>query len=117
DKLLAGLEPTMPVFIGNLVTLNQIVTTRLSAVEQLLVTFPKIVANGFTGTPGDGYGHINLQFAQSPGPCREGFMPSDEWRPSTDLTDTPVYPARCESGPPYNMRGPKYAPSFDDGGA
>lgn len=112
EKLMAGLEPTMPVFIGNLVTLNQVVTTRLPAIEQLLVTFPKIVANGFTGTPGDGYGHINLQLAQNPGPCREGFMPSEDWRPSSDLTDAPIYPATCLSGPPYNQRGPKYAPRF-----
>ncbi|WP_121251116.1 MlaD family protein [Nocardioides ferulae] len=117
DRLMRGLEPTLPVFIGNLVTLNQIVATRLPAVEQLLVTFPKIVANGFTGTPGDGYGHINLQLAQSPGPCRRGFMPSNEWRPASDLSDGEVFPAYCEQGPPYNMRGPKYAPSFDGGGA
>lgn len=112
DRLMAGLEPTMPVFIGNLVTLNQVVTTRLPALEQLLVTFPKIVANGFTGTPGDGYGHINLQLAQNPGPCREGFVPSDQWRPSSDLTDTPIFPATCRSGAPFNQRGPKYAPRF-----
>ncbi|MBC9731864.1 MlaD family protein [Nocardioides marmotae] len=112
ERLMAGLEPTMPVFIGNLVTLNQIVTTRLPAVEQLLVTFPKIVANGFTGTPGDGYGHINLQLAQNPGPCREGFMPSDQWRPASDLADNETYPATCRSGAPYNQRGPKYAPRF-----
>ncbi|GAB2860526.1 MlaD family protein [Nocardioides pacificus] len=117
DALMQGLEPTLPIFISNLVTLNQVVTARLPAVEQLLVTFPKMVAAGFTGTPGDGYGHINLQFAQSPGPCRDGYKPSSEWRDSTDLTDTEPYPARCLQGPPYNMRGSKYAPKFDDGTA
>ncbi len=117
DALMQGLEPTMPVFIGNLVTLNQIVTTRLPAVEQLLVTFPKIVANGFTGTPGDGYGHINLQFAQDPGPCRKGYKPSSQWRDSANLTDSPVYPAKCLQGAPYNMRGSKHAPTFNDGGS
>ncbi|WP_182523604.1 MlaD family protein [Nocardioides dongkuii] len=112
EALVAGLEPTLPVFIGDLVTLNQILTTRLPALEQLLVTFPKIVANGFTGTPGDGYGHINLQLAQTPGPCRDGFMPTDQWRPASDLTDTEIFPAECREGPPANMRGSKYAPRF-----
>lgn len=118
DGLLTDLEPTLPVFLGDLVTLNQISTARIDGIEQLLVTFPVMVASGFTGTPGDGFGHINLQFAQNPGPCREGYMPSDQWRDSADLTDTEPYPARCLSGAPYNMRGSKYAPKAKDvGGA
>lgn len=114
--LLEGLEPTMPVFIGDLVTLNQIVTTRLPAVEQLLVTFPRMVSSGFTGTPGDGYGHINLQLDTTVGPCREGYLPNDRWRPPSDLSDGRVFPARCLEGAPKNMRGTKYAPSFGGSG-
>ena len=114
DALVKQLEPTMPVFMGDLVTLNQIATARIEGIEQLLVTFPVMVASGFTGTPGDGFGHINLQLAQSPGPCREGYMPSDQWRDTADLTDSDIYPARCLSGAPYNMRGSKYAPAPKD---
>ena len=66
--------------LTNLVTVNQVVTPRLSAVEQLLVTFPRMIASGFTGTPGDGYGHINLQLAGSPQPCRKGYLDPDRWR-------------------------------------
>lgn len=114
--LMQGLEPTLPVFIGDLVTLNQIVTTRLPAVEQLLVTFPRMVSSGFTGTPGDGYGHINLQLDNSVGACRKGYQPSSQWRPPSDLTDTEVYPAKCLEGPPVNLRGTKYAPAFGGSG-
>ena len=114
--LMEGLEPTMPVFISDLVTINQIVTTRLPAVEQLLVTFPRMVSSGFTGTPGDGYGHINLQTDNSVGPCRRGYMPSSQWRPPSDLTDSPVYPAKRLEPAPKNMRGTKYAPSFGNSG-
>lgn len=118
DSLLRGVEPTMPVLLSNLVTVNQVVTTRLPAVEQLLVTYPRIISSGFTGTPGDGYGHVQLQFDGDPAACRKGYLPPDEWRPSTDLTDTrPYYAAHCASGPPYNMRGTKYAPHFGSGGA
>jgi phospholipid/cholesterol/gamma-HCH transport system substrate-binding protein len=113
DSMLRELEPTLPVLLANLVTVNQVVTPRLSAVEQLLVTFPRMIASGFTGTPGDGYGHINLQLAGDPQPCRRGYMPPNQWRGGGDLTDRPVYAkAHCASGPPYNMRGSKYAPSF-----
>lgn len=114
--LLKGTEPTLPVLLSNLVTVNQVVTVRLPAVEQLLVTFPRIISSGFTGTPGDGYGHVQLQLDNDPAACRKGYLPPERWRPSSDLTDTrPYYAARCASGAPYNLRGTKYAPSFGGG--
>jgi phospholipid/cholesterol/gamma-HCH transport system substrate-binding protein len=109
-SLLEGLEPTLPVFISNLVTVNQVVTARLPAVEQTLVTFPRVISSGFTGTPGDGYGHINLQMDYTVPPCTAGYKPPSQWLPGTDTSDPPTYPARCLSGPPINQRGSKYAP-------
>ena len=110
-SLLQGIEPTLPVFIGNLVTVNQVVTARLPALEQTLVTFPRVIESGFTGTPGDGYGHINLQMNYDVPPCTLGYKPKEDWRPATDTADTPFYPAKCLSGSPYNERGSKYAPA------
>ena len=110
NSLLQGLAPTLPAFIGNLVTVNQVATLRLNALEQTLVTFPAVISSGFTGTPGDGYGHINLQLNYDVPACTEGYLPPAQWRPATDRTDTPTYPARCLSGSPYNLRGSKYAP-------
>jgi phospholipid/cholesterol/gamma-HCH transport system substrate-binding protein len=109
-SLLTGLEPTLPVFIGNLVTVNQVLTARLPALEQTLVTFPRVIESGFTGTPGDGYGHINLQLDYTTPPCTDGYKPRKDWKPATDTGDFPLYPARCLSGPPINQRGSKYAP-------
>jgi phospholipid/cholesterol/gamma-HCH transport system substrate-binding protein len=110
NALLQGLAPTLPAFIGNLVTVNQVVTARLNALEQTLVTFPAVISSGFTGTPGDGYGHINLQMNYDVPACTQGYLPPAQWRPATDLADTPTYPAKCLSGSPYNLRGSKYAP-------
>lgn len=109
DALLKDLEPTLPVLLGNAVSVNQVVVSNLAGVEQLLVTYPRVIASGFTGTPGDGYGHVNLQTDSTP-PCTAGYKPPDRWRPPSDLTDAPIYPAQCESGPPYVMRGPKHSP-------
>jgi len=109
-SLMEGIEPTLPVFISNLVTVNQVVTARLPAVEQTLVTFPRVIESGFTGTPGDGYGHINLQLNNDVPPCTLGYKPKKDWLPATDTTDRPFYPAKCLSGAPYNQRGSKYAP-------
>ncbi len=117
DSLLKGLEPTLPVFLSNLVTVNQVLTANIPGLEQTLVTFPRVIASGFTGTPGDGYGHINLQLNNSVMPCTKGYLPNSEWRPGTDVTDKAVYPARCLSGAPINMRGTKWAPAAGTTGA
>lgn len=110
--LLEDLGPTLPVLLGNLVTVNQVVVTHLDGVETLLVAFPLAVAAGFTGTPGDKFGHVNLQLTQSPGPCTgEGYKPMTEWRSGQDLTDGPIYPAQCTKGAPFNQRGSKYSPT------
>lgn len=64
-----------------------------------------------TGTPGDGYGHINLQFNYNVPACTNGYLPSKYWRPGTDVSDTDPYnAAHCASGAPYNMRGTARAP-------
>ena len=110
DALLRDLEPTLPVLLGNAVSVNQVVVSHLAGIEQLLVTYPRTISAGFTGTPGDGYGHVNLQLDNAVPPCTEGYKPRNQWRPPSDLTDSPIYPAQCTSGPPYVMRGPKYSP-------
>jgi phospholipid/cholesterol/gamma-HCH transport system substrate-binding protein len=110
EGLLEDLEPTLPVLLGNAVSVNQVVVSNLAGIEQLLVTYPRVISAGFTGTPGDGYGHVNLQLDNSVPPCTEGYLPRDRWRPPSDLADAPIYPAQCASGPPYVMRGPKHSP-------
>ena len=94
-SLVNGLSPVMPQFISNLVTTNQVFTARLPALEQTLVTFPLVASNGFIGTPGDGYGHLNMQFTYTTGVCMKGYEPPSKWLPGTDMSDPPTYPAKC----------------------
>ncbi len=65
QKLLEDVEPTLPVLFGDLVTVDQIMLANLDGLEQLLVTYPTLIAGGPTGSTRDGYGHINLQFDYS----------------------------------------------------
>src|SRR5205823_609165 len=81
--------------LANAVSTNQVVVSHLAGIEQLLVTYPRVISAGFTGTPGDGYGHVNLQLDYSVPPCSEGYKPRTDWRPPSDLTDAPIYPAKC----------------------
>ncbi len=110
DALLKDLEPTLPVLLGSAVSVNQVVVSHLAGVEQLLVTYPRTISAGFTGTPGDGYGHVNLQLAYNQPPCTEGYKPRSQWRPPSDLSDSKIYPAHCNAGPPFAMRGSNYSP-------
>jgi phospholipid/cholesterol/gamma-HCH transport system substrate-binding protein len=110
DKLLADLEPTLPVLLGNATSVGQIGLTHLAGLEHLLVVFPRVIAGGFTGTTPDGYGHVNLQYDNSVPPCTKGYKPPSDWRPASDLSDSPIFPAQCTAGDPYVQRGTPYSP-------
>jgi phospholipid/cholesterol/gamma-HCH transport system substrate-binding protein len=110
DALLTDLEPTLPVLLANATSVSQIGLTHLAGLEQLLVVFPRVIAGGFTGTTEDGYGHVNLQYDNSVAPCTKGYKPTSQWRPPSDLSDGPIYPAQCTAGPPYVQRGTPYSP-------
>ncbi len=70
QNLLQTTQPTLGVLLGNLVTVGQIVEARLPGVEQILVTYPVVVAQGFTTVPGDGTAHFGLVLnVSNPPPC------------------------------------------------
>jgi phospholipid/cholesterol/gamma-HCH transport system substrate-binding protein len=108
--LLKDLGPTLPVLLSDLITVDQVVVSHLAGVEQLLVTYPRVIAGGFTGSPPDGYGHVNLQLDYSVPPCIKGYKPPSEWRRGDELTDAPIYPAQCKSGAPFVQRGTPNVP-------
>jgi phospholipid/cholesterol/gamma-HCH transport system substrate-binding protein len=70
QNLLQTTQPTLGVLLGNLITTGQIVEARLPGVEQVLVTYPVVVAQGFTTVPGDGTAHFGLVLnVNNPPPC------------------------------------------------
>ena len=120
NSLVKGLEPTLPLFLSNLVTVNQVVTARLPALEQTLVAMPILVRNGFTGTPGDGFGHLNMQLSYTVPACAEGYLPPKDWPLGSDTRDLPLYPAKCTDAraqkdytgsQPINQRGVNFLPA------
>jgi len=108
-KLTEGLEPTLPILLSNLVATTQVFSVQLPATEQLLVVVPQMLLAGIAGTTKDGFGVTSLQFDRTP-PCTDGFLPRDQWRSPADESDHDPYPGWCASGPPINVRGPKWAP-------
>ena len=137
-RLVRMLRRVLPPFLTHLVSVTEVVDARLPALEQLLVTFPRLVSAGPSALlepPGDNakFGRVNLNMNGLPEACTEGYLPPKWWKATTDDDfdydfrhedpDFPddylkyydgFYPAKCESGPPINMRGTKYAPEPTD---
>ncbi|KAA1429124.1 MlaD family protein [Nocardioides antri] len=111
QAMLEQLEPTLPVLLSDLIAVDQVVLANLDGLEQLLVTYPVLIAGGPTGSTRDGWGHVNLQFDNDVPPCTQGYLPPSRHRSPHNLTDKPYFHAECKSGPPYVMRGPKYVPA------
>jgi phospholipid/cholesterol/gamma-HCH transport system substrate-binding protein len=132
-RLVRDLRRLLPKLLPPLISVSELLDARLPALEQLLVTFPRLVSAGPSALLSEGdarYGRVNLNLNQTPPPCTDGYLPPGQWRASTDEvpatspplssdeTFDPYFPAECNSGPPINMRGTKYAPDpvgFDSG--
>jgi phospholipid/cholesterol/gamma-HCH transport system substrate-binding protein len=118
ELLVRTLRATLPSFLTHLIRVSDVLDARLPALEQLLVTFPRLIAAGPSALVGDStgqlFGRVNLNLNFNPPPCTEGYLPPGQWRLPMDETFLPFYPARCQSGPPINMRGMNYAPEPTD---
>ncbi len=137
--LVRTLRKVLPSFLTHLVSVTEVVDARLPALEQLLVTFPRLVSAGpsalLENDPGETakFGRVNLNMNGMPEACTEGYLPPKWWKQPADDDfnydfrhedpDFPddwknyydgFYPAKCASGPPINMRGTKYAPEPTD---
>jgi len=105
NDLVDELRPVLPKFLTPLIELNQVLNPRLKGIGQMLATFPVAVKNSMIGVPGDGYGHINMQFNYNVPVCTKGYLPPDLWPSPLELDDFPLYPAHCTD--------PKAQPGYD----
>ncbi len=130
-RLVRTLRVVLPKLLDPLVSVTQVLTNRLPALEQLLVTFPRLVAAGpsaLADNDGQKFGRVNLNMNQEPPPCQDGYLPPGERRPTSEQNSAtspplsspnsfePHFPAECSSGPPINVRGMKHAPPPAGGG-
>lgn len=124
DALLKDLRVTLPPLMSNLIDINQVINPRLDGLGMVFAVLPIVIKNGlFFGTPGDGYGHITMQFAYTTPACSLGYLPPEQWPSPLDTREHPLYPARCAdpraqrnyTGPDsYMHRGFNNLPIIDD---
>ncbi len=102
----------LPVLLENLTTIAQIQKVRIPGIEQILVTYPNVVAGGYTVVPGDGTTHFGLVTNSDPPVCTEGYTTTDRRQPTDQSRRTPNLSAYCAEpqGSQTNVRGARNAP-------
>ncbi|QIK76716.1 MCE family protein [Nocardioides piscis] len=71
EKLVNGLQPVLPPFLANTNEVTRIIAERRHGIEQLLVTFPRLLAAGPTAlmddkVSGEKFGRVHVNFNQDP---------------------------------------------------
>jgi phospholipid/cholesterol/gamma-HCH transport system substrate-binding protein len=121
-KLFERLQPTLPVLLANLTSINPVLVTYQPALEQLLVLLPQgtaevqagTIANQDTIQPYRGaYLDFNLN-VNVPPVCNTGFLPPQQMR-TPSFEDAPDKPAgelycRIPQDAMFNVRGARNYP-------
>jgi phospholipid/cholesterol/gamma-HCH transport system substrate-binding protein len=121
-QLFERLQPTLPLVLANLVSLGRVALTYNANIEQLLVLFPQVSAEGGAvllanrDTKQDYQGaylsfNLNLNL---PPPCTTGFLPAQQRR-SPSFQDAPERApgdlfCRTPQDSQWNVRGAKNTP-------
>lgn len=110
--LLEANRSALPVLLANLTTIAQIQSIRLPAIRQILVTYPNVIAGGFTVVPNDGTTHFGLATTDEPTACTEGYEATKKRAPEDLRLRTPNLNAYCKLKPETNrnVRGAQNEP-------
>lgn len=114
--LVHSIDATLPVLLGNLVSLGQVTAVRIPAFRQILIVYPYIIATSFGLFPGNGSTRFGVPVPpdNSVSPCTEGYLPTNQWRLPSALTyrKTIVWNAACRAPTNQNtsVRGAREAP-------
>jgi phospholipid/cholesterol/gamma-HCH transport system substrate-binding protein len=118
DALIKENQGSLAALLANLITIGQVTTSRIDGIEQLLVTYPDVVAGGYTVVPGDGTAHFGLAMSHDPAVCKQGYEGTKRADPAQTSGLPPVNTgARCTlaRGSASSVRGAQNAPGPSSG--
>ncbi|HEV7196082.1 MAG TPA: MCE family protein, partial [Pedococcus sp.] len=112
QALIRDNQGNLAALIANLITVGQVTTSHVAGIQQLLVTYPDVVAGGYTVVPGDGSAHFGLAMAQNPPVCNQGYGGTVHRSPQDTSRGTTNDAARCTlpRGSAASVRGAQNAP-------
>ncbi|HEV7195484.1 MAG TPA: MlaD family protein [Pedococcus sp.] len=112
QALIRDNQGNLAALIANLITVGQVTTSHVAGIQQLLVTYPDVVAGGYTVVPGDGSAHFGLAMAQNPPVCTQGYGGTVHRSPQDTSRGTTNTAARCTlpRGSAASVRGAQNAP-------
>jgi phospholipid/cholesterol/gamma-HCH transport system substrate-binding protein len=120
ETLIKENQGSLATLLANLITIGQVTTARVDGIQQLLVTYPDVVAGGYTVVPGDGTAHFGLALAMEPPVCTQGYEGTRKIDPDQTTGLPPVNTgARCTlpRGAAATVRGAQNAPGPSSGSA
>jgi phospholipid/cholesterol/gamma-HCH transport system substrate-binding protein len=114
DGLIKDSQGSLATLLTNFITIGQVTTAHINGIEQILVTYPDVVAGGYTAVPGDGTAHFGLMLnADNPKACTAGYGGTHQIGPDQTTNLPPVNNgARCTlpRGSASSVRGAQNAP-------
>ncbi|MCW2777704.1 MAG: transporter substrate-binding protein, partial [Frankiales bacterium] len=111
QDVLQANRTALPVLLDNLLSTAQVQQVRLPALRSILVTYPNVVAGGFTVTPGDGTAHFGFVTDSAVPVCTNGYQSTRKRNPADVSNPTPNLAAYCaDDNGPDSVRGARNAP-------
>ncbi len=119
DQLLTDNRPEIAGLLTNMVTVGEVTVVRIDGVEQLLATYPSVVAGGYTVVQRNSEGRYAARFGlamnpNDPPPCTRGYSSLSTSRPEAQdgQVGAPNLGAMCAEprGSGINVRGSQNAP-------
>jgi len=115
DGLIKDNQGSLATLLTNFITIGRVTTAHIDGLEQLMVTYPDVVAGGYAVVPGDGTAHFGLVLnVDNPKACTAGYGGTQRIGPDQTRKLPPVNSgARCtlSRGSTSAVRGAQNAPS------
>ncbi|MBP2364804.1 MCE family protein [Pseudonocardia parietis] len=114
--LLTDIRPTVPVLLGNLTSVGEVLEVYNPNLRQLLVVYPLVASLGQSASLANGDEarlNVDLDLAvNAPPHCVEGFVPADRWRDPADTSPAEPIDAYCRlpADDPTGVRGARNTP-------